>query len=102
MMCKAALVDVKAAMKKINEGALSDQVIGDFRKHGAPQKHHDAVDEKVLGEENAANLKDAIRSIKDAAESFKRSSRQYGNQPPRSSAPCWTSSTPPSPKLTPS
>jgi ABC-type transporter Mla subunit MlaD len=70
---KAALVDIKAAMKKINEGALSDQVIGDFKES---MEHLNntmkRVDEKVLGEENAANLKDAIRSIKDAAESFKR------------------------------
>lgn len=70
---KEALVDIKAAMKKINEGALSDQVIGDFKES---MEHLNntltRVDEKVLGEENAENLKQAIGSIKDAAESFKR------------------------------
>lgn len=71
---RAALVDVKAAMKKINEGALSDQVIGDFRASMEHLKNTMMrVDDKVLGDENAANLKAAITDIKEAAASFKRS-----------------------------
>ncbi len=71
---RAALVDVKAAMKKVNEGALSDQIIGDFRSSMEHLKNTmTRVDEKVLGDENATNLKNAISDIKDAAASFKRS-----------------------------
>jgi phospholipid/cholesterol/gamma-HCH transport system substrate-binding protein len=70
---KAALVDVKAAMKKVNEGALSDQVIGDFRESMEHLKNTmTRVDEKVLDDENATNLKAAINDIKDAASSFKK------------------------------
>jgi phospholipid/cholesterol/gamma-HCH transport system substrate-binding protein len=70
---KLALGDVRTAMKKINEGALSDSVIADFKDS---MEHLNQtmtrVDEKVLGEENAANLKAAIGDIKDAAASFKK------------------------------
>ncbi len=71
---KTALVDVKAAMKKINEGALSDAVLQDFRES---MEHLNStmtrVDDNVLGEENAANLKSALSDVKDAAASFKKS-----------------------------
>lgn len=71
---KLALTDVRTAMKKINEGALSDQVITDFKQSMEHlNKTMTRVDEKVLGEENAANLKAAISDIKDAAGSFKKS-----------------------------
>jgi ABC-type transporter Mla subunit MlaD len=71
---KLALTDVRAAMKKINEGALSDQVIKDFKESMEHlNKTMTRVDEKVLGEENAANLKAAISDIRDAAGSFKKS-----------------------------
>lgn len=69
-----ALTDVKGAMEKINKGALSDETVGDFKKS---MEHLNStmtrVDEKVLGDENAANLKAALADIKDAAASFKKS-----------------------------
>jgi ABC-type transporter Mla subunit MlaD len=75
---KLALTDVRTAMKKINEGALSDQVIGDFKESMEHLKNTmTRVDEKVLGEENAANLKIAISDIKDAAGSFKKSATNF-------------------------
>jgi predicted nucleic acid-binding Zn-ribbon protein len=71
---KLALTDVRVTMKKINEGALSDQVIKDFKESMEHlNKTMTRVDEKVLGEENAANLKAAISDIRDAAGSFKKS-----------------------------
>ncbi len=71
---RAAMVDVKAAMKKVNEGALSDQVIGDVRSSMEHLKNTmTRVDDKVLGDENATNLKNAINDIRDAAASFKKS-----------------------------
>ena len=70
---KLALVDVRTAMKKVNEGALSDEVIGNFKQSMEHlNKTMTRVDDKVLGEENAANLKAAISDIKDAAASFKK------------------------------
>jgi ABC-type transporter Mla subunit MlaD len=60
-------------MKKVNEGALSDEVIGNFKQSMEHlNKTMTRVDDKVLGEENAANLKAAISDIKDAAASFKK------------------------------
>ncbi len=71
---RAALVDIKAAMKKVNEGALSEQVLADFRGSMEHLKSTMArVDEKVLGDENAANLENAIKDIKEAAAKFKNS-----------------------------
>lgn len=71
-----ALVDVKGAMEKINKGALSDQTITDFRQSMEHlNKTMTRVDEKVLGEENADNLKSALADLKEAAASFKTSAR---------------------------
>ncbi len=71
---RTAMIDVKSAMKKVNEGALSDQVIGDFRASMEHLKNTmTRVDSQVFGDENAANLKNAISDIKDAAASFKKS-----------------------------
>lgn len=70
---KLALTDIRTAMKKVNEGALSDDVISDFKQSMEHlNKTMTRVDDKVLGEENAANLKAAISDIKDAAASFKK------------------------------
>jgi hypothetical protein len=70
---KLALVDVRTAMKKVNEGALSDEVVSNFKQSMEHlNKTMTRVDDKVLGEENAANLKAAISDIKDAAASFKK------------------------------
>lgn len=71
---RAAMVDVKAAMKKVNEGALSETVLSDFRSSMEHLKNTmTRVDEKVLGEENTASLKSAVDDIKAAAASFKKS-----------------------------
>lgn len=70
---KLALIDVRTAMKKVNEGALSDDVVSNFKQSMEHlNKTMTRVDDKVLGEENAANLKAAISDIKDAAASFKK------------------------------
>jgi len=74
---KLAVTDVRTAMKKVNEGALSDTVINDFKQSMEHlNKTMTRVDDKVLGEENAANLKAAISDIKDAAASFKKTATQ--------------------------
>ena len=71
---RTALTDVKSSMSKINNGALSDTTLQDFKES---MEHLNntmtRVDEKVLGEENAANLKSALADIKAAAASFKQS-----------------------------
>lgn len=73
---RTALVDVKGAMEKINKGALSDTTITDFKQSMEHlNKTMTRVDEKVLGEENATNLKNAIADLKDAAASFKTSAK---------------------------
>ncbi|MES2505877.1 MAG: MlaD family protein [Verrucomicrobiota bacterium] len=73
---RTALVDVKAAMEKVNKGALSDSTITDFKESMQHlNKTMTRVDEKVLGDENANNLKAAIADIKDAAASFKVSAK---------------------------
>ncbi len=71
-----AVADLRISLGKINEGALSDKTLADFRES---MQHLNAtmkrVDDKVLGEENAANLKSAIADIKEAAAGFKASSK---------------------------
>ena len=73
---KIALTDVKQAMSKINKGALADGTIQDFKES---MEHLNStlkrVDEKVLGDENAENLKTALADLKDAAASFKSASK---------------------------
>jgi len=59
-------------MKKVNEGALSDQVVGDFKESMEHLKNTMArVDEKVLGDENAEMLSKALEDVRGAAASFK-------------------------------
>lgn len=71
-----ALVDVKGAMEKINKEALSDKTIKDFQTSMEHlNKTMIRVDEKVLGEENADNLKSALADFKEAAASFKNSAK---------------------------
>lgn len=73
---RTALVDVKGAMEKINKGALSDTTIQDFKQSMEHlNKTMTRVDDKVLGEENATNLKAALADLKDAAASFKTSAK---------------------------
>lgn len=73
---RTALTDVKGAMEKINKDALSDSTLGDFRQSMEHlNKMMTRVDEKVLGDDNTANLKAALADIKDAAASFKKSAQ---------------------------
>jgi len=73
---KIALKDVKEVMSKINKDALSDNTIKDFQEGMAHLNSTlKRVDEKVLGDENAQNLKTAIADLKDAAASFKSASK---------------------------
>jgi ABC-type transporter Mla subunit MlaD len=71
---RGALKEIKESMAKINTGALSDATINDFKKSiehlSSTMKR---VDEKVLGEENTANLTAALADIKVAAAGFKTS-----------------------------
>ena len=73
---RVALKDVKEAMVKVNTGALSDSTVANFK---SSMEHLNStmkrVDEKVLGDENANNLKEAIADIKTAAAGFKTSSQ---------------------------
>lgn len=73
---RTALVDIKGAMAKINQGALSDATIDDFKQSMEHlNKTMTRVDDKVLGEDNANNLKAALADLKDASASFKSSAR---------------------------
>lgn len=73
---KIALKDIKEAMSKVNKGALSDDTIQDFKEGMAHLNSTlKRVDEKVLGDENALNLKTAIADLKEAAASFKNASK---------------------------
>lgn len=69
---RVALKDVQDSMGKVNKDALSDTTIQNF-KEGMEHLHSTLkrVDDKVLGEENAATLKTALAELKDAATSFK-------------------------------
>lgn len=73
---KIALKDIKEAMGKVNNGALSDGTIQNFTQ-GIEHLHNTLkrVDEKVLGDENALNLKTALTELKEAAISFKTASK---------------------------
>lgn len=73
---RAAMKDVKEAVQKVNQGALSDDTIKHFKNSMARlDSTLTRVDEKVLADENANNLKAAIADIKDAAASFKTSAK---------------------------
>lgn len=75
---KVALEDVKQAMSKINKGALSDTTIQDFREG---MNHLNStlkrVNEKVLGDENAKILTEALSELKEASTSFKNAAKSF-------------------------
>jgi phospholipid/cholesterol/gamma-HCH transport system substrate-binding protein len=79
---RTALVDVKSMMQKVNQDALSKTTIQDFKESMEHlNKTMTRVDEKVLGDENAATLKAALADIQAAAASFKNveeSSKRLG------------------------
>lgn len=81
---RSGLADMKAAINKVNKGALSDATLQDFRESMSHlNKTMARVDEKVLGDENATNLKTAIAELKDAATSFKTSAKNIEEQTKR-------------------
>ncbi len=69
---RIALKDVREAVAKINHDALSDETVGDFKES---MRHLSQtltrVDEKVLGEDNAGELKAALADLRAGAASFK-------------------------------
>lgn len=73
---RVGLKDIRTAMAKVNQGALSDSTIQNF-KASIEHLHNTLkrVDDKVLGDENAKNLKSALADLKDAAASFKNASK---------------------------
>lgn len=73
---RVALKEIQTAMTKVNKEALSDSTIQDF-KEGMEHLHSTLkrVDDKVLGEENAQTLKQALAEFKEAATSFKNASK---------------------------
>lgn len=73
---RVGLKDIRTAMAKVNQGALSDSTIQNF-KDSIEHLHNTLkrVDDKVLGDENAQNLKGALADLKDAAASFKNASK---------------------------
>jgi len=78
---RLALKEAQAVMTKINTGALSEATITDFRESMAHlNKTMTRVDEKVLGEENALNLKTALAELRDAATSFKNAAKSIEEQ----------------------
>jgi ABC-type transporter Mla subunit MlaD len=73
---RTALVDVKSMMQKVNKDALSDGTIQDFKESMEHlNKTMARVDEKVLGDENAATLKATLADLQAAAASFKNSAK---------------------------
>ncbi|MCP5558619.1 MAG: MCE family protein [Verrucomicrobiaceae bacterium] len=76
-----ALEDVKSAMKKVNEGALSDETVASFK---SSMTHLEStmknVDEKMVTDANAQNLHAAIADIREAAAAFKGAAKATEEQ----------------------
>ncbi len=73
---KPALQDIKSAMTKVNKDALSDDTVKHF-KDGMQSLNNtlQRLDTKVIDDENAKNLKEAIADLKTSAASFKTASK---------------------------
>jgi ABC-type transporter Mla subunit MlaD len=73
---RSAMVDVKEALVKVNKDALSPDTVKHFKDS---MEHFNntmtRVDEKIINEENAAGLKDAIAEVKAGATSFKNAAK---------------------------
>ena len=68
----SALDELKESMAKVNNGALSPDSIGHFKKSlESLDNVTRRVDQTILGDTNAENLRLAIADLKDAAASFK-------------------------------
>lgn len=75
-----AAAELKDALSRVNKGALSDATLGNFRKSMEHlEKSMENVSTEIVGDENAANLKQAIADVKDAAAAFKRTSASLEN-----------------------
>jgi phospholipid/cholesterol/gamma-HCH transport system substrate-binding protein len=73
---RVALVDIKGAMTKINQGALAETTIQDFKQSMEHlNKAITKVDTQVLGDDNSKHLKTALADIEKAAASFKNSAK---------------------------
>lgn len=81
---RTAIADVRGAVNRVKDGALSQNTITDFNESiehlNSTMKR---VDERVLGDENTTNLKSAITDIKEAAASFKTSAKNVEEQTKR-------------------
>jgi ABC-type transporter Mla subunit MlaD len=69
---RGALNDLNEAMAKVNNGALSSDNIGHFKK--SLESLHNVthtLDEKIVNDANASDLRAAIADLKTAAASFK-------------------------------
>lgn len=74
----AVVKDLRATLKKLDEGALSDESMKDLRE---TFKHINNVatrlDEKTLGDETSKDVKEAIASFKNAAKSLDDSMKKF-------------------------
>lgn len=75
---RAAIGDLRLSLKRINEGALSEDGMRDLKESF---KHINSVtarlDEKTLGEETSKDIKDAIASFKNAAHSLEDATKKF-------------------------
>ena len=81
---RSALSDIKETVTKVNKDALSPQTILHFKEsiehlNGTMTR----VDTKLLGDENANNLKTAIAELKEAATGFKNTAQTLDTQTKR-------------------
>ena len=68
---RGAVKDLRVGLKRINEGALSDDSMKDLKGTISHlNKVVTRLDEKTFGEETSNNVKAAVASFKDAAKSF--------------------------------
>jgi phospholipid/cholesterol/gamma-HCH transport system substrate-binding protein len=66
-------LELKDALKRVNEGALSEPTLADFRKSmNHLQVAMKKVDEQVLHPENSEGLKKAIKDMQEASAALKR------------------------------
>ncbi len=81
---RSAMIDVKEALVKVNKDALSKETVSHFKN---AMEHLNntmtRVDEKVLGDDNAKDLRQAISDIKEASSSFKAAAQNIEDQSKR-------------------
>ncbi|MDZ4287536.1 MAG: MlaD family protein [Prosthecobacter sp.] len=81
---RSAMTDVKEALVKVNKDALAPETVKHFKDS---MEHLDKtmarVNNQVINDENANNLKIALSEFKDAATSFKTSAKNVETQSAR-------------------